>query len=73
MLSEPEKKDEEIRNSIIYFNVADIEKAFEDLRNHHKEIIVDEPHSIAKLGDRDLWMFFVRDFSGNLIGLMEER
>ena len=32
----------------------------------------DEPHLIAKMPDHDLWMFFVRDSEGNLIGLMSE-
>ena len=31
-----------------------------------------EPHLIAKLPDHDLWMAFVEDSEGNLLGLMSE-
>jgi len=31
------------------------------------------PQLTAKMPDHDLWMAFVRDPDGNLVGLMEER
>jgi predicted enzyme related to lactoylglutathione lyase len=31
------------------------------------------PHMIAKMADHELWMGFLRDPAGNLVGLMEER
>jgi methylmalonyl-CoA/ethylmalonyl-CoA epimerase len=30
------------------------------------------PHLIAKMPDHDLWMAFLRDSEGNLLGLMSE-
>lgn len=72
MLSEPEEPNEVIRNSTVYFNVNDIDEAYSRLCIN-KEIIVDEPHVIAKFGNKDLWMFFIKDNSGNLIGLMQEK
>ena len=33
---------------------------------------VSEPHLIAKMPDHDLWMAFVKDSEGNLLGLMSE-
>lgn len=74
MLAEPENPDETNRvgnNSTLYFNVADINRAFETLRQ--RDVAVeDEPHLIATLGDIELWMAFFRDPDGNLIGLMSE-
>ena len=32
----------------------------------------DEPHMIARMPDHDLWMVFLRDSEGNLLGLMSE-
>lgn len=31
------------------------------------------PHMIAQMSDHELWMGFLRDPAGNLVGLMEER
>lgn len=31
-----------------------------------------EPHLIAKMPDHDLWMAFLKDPSGNTLGLMSE-
>jgi hypothetical protein len=33
---------------------------------------VDEPHLIARLADREVWMVFLRDPEENLLGLMAE-
>jgi methylmalonyl-CoA/ethylmalonyl-CoA epimerase len=33
---------------------------------------VQPPHRIARLPDHDLWMAFLRDSEGNLLGLMSE-
>ena len=59
-------------NSTLYFRVPDIEKA-------HSAIIergaVNEraPQLAAKMPDHELWLSFVRDPDGNLVGLMEEK
>jgi len=31
-----------------------------------------KPHLIARMEDHDLWMCFLRDSEGNLLGLMSE-
>ena len=32
-----------------------------------------DPHCIAQLGDKDLWLAICRDPDGNLVGLMSEK
>jgi predicted enzyme related to lactoylglutathione lyase len=60
------------KNSILYFKVA-------DLAATHAAIVArgakseHEPRLIAKMPDHELWMAFVRDMDGNIIGLMNER
>lgn len=59
-------------NSVLYFKVTDINAA-------HSEFVrrgaVNErsPQLAAKMPDHDLWLGFLRDPDGNLVGLMEER
>lgn len=72
MLSTPQGAGEVGRNSILYFVV-------EDLENTHGEMVrsgaVNErdPQKTATLEDHELWIGFLRDPDGNLVGLMEER
>ena len=61
----------ELGTSIIYFRVADINRAHQQMRSDGVEF-VDEPHLIARMPDHDLWMTFFRDSEGNLLGLMSE-
>ena len=35
--------------------------------------IVRPPHIIAALPNQDLWLLWLRDSEGNLLGIMEER
>ncbi len=59
------------QNSVLYFKVADIHVA-------HAAVVArgarDErgPALAAKLPDHELWLAFIRDPDGNLIGLMSE-
>ena len=72
MLTTPQGHGEAGRNSILYFKVTDVVAA-------HAAIVargaVNEraPQFTAKLPDHDLWIGFVRDPDGNLVGLMEEK
>jgi predicted enzyme related to lactoylglutathione lyase len=60
------------KNSVLYFrtsaiaatHAAVLERGAKDERG---------PQLVAKLPDHELWMAFVRDPDGNLVGLMEER
>ena len=71
MLAEPEKKEFDHRASIIYYRVNDIQQSARSLTD--KGVTLEhEPRVIAKMPDHDLWMFFVRDSEGNLVGLMSE-
>jgi methylmalonyl-CoA/ethylmalonyl-CoA epimerase len=69
MLDKPEKT--EAGTSIIYFKVADINEAYEQMKSRGVEF-VDNPHLIARLPDHELWMTFFRDSEGNLLALMSE-
>lgn len=59
-------------SSIVYFTVADIDAAYETLSERGVEFI-DAPHIIARLATGELWMAFIRDPDGNVMGLMHER
>jgi predicted enzyme related to lactoylglutathione lyase len=72
MLSPPQGAGKVGANSILYFLVENIESV-------HQAIVqrgaVNEraPQLAAKMPDHDLWIAFLRDPEGNLIGLMEEK
>jgi methylmalonyl-CoA/ethylmalonyl-CoA epimerase len=58
--------------SIVYYDVEDIEAAHRTLA----ELGVafeSEPHFLARVGHRDLWLAICRDPDGNMVGLMSER
>ncbi len=72
MLTVPEEGGSVGKNSILYFKVTDLDATHAALvergaKNQHG------PQFVASLPDHDLWLAFVRDMDGNLIGLMEER
>src|ERR1044072_177499 len=58
--------------SIIYYDVADIEAAHGSLAAAGVAFESD-PHFIARVGDKDLWLAICRDPDGNMVGLMSER
>ena len=72
MLSTSQGTGEPGKNSILYFKVTDIVAA-------HTAIVARGaanergPQLTAKMPDHELWMAFVRDPDGNLVGLMEEK
>ena len=57
--------------TIIYFKVEDIHRVYETLHGRGVQF-VDTPHLIAKMPDHDLWMVFLKDPDGNLLGVMCE-
>lgn len=72
MLSPPENNEPvTLSQGAIYFRVADIALAHAHLAKTDATI-VDKPHLVAPMPDHDLWMFFVKDPDGHLIGLMME-
>jgi len=57
--------------SIIYYKTSDIHAASRVLAA--KGVTFESPaHMIAKMPDHDLWMAFLKDSEGNLVGLMSE-
>lgn len=72
MLTKPQGAGAPGANSILYFKVADV------VATHAAMVgkgAADEraPRLTAKLPDHELWIGFLRDPDGNLVGLMEEK
>jgi predicted enzyme related to lactoylglutathione lyase len=72
MLSVPEGAGTAGKNSILYFKVKDISSVFAKLVERGA-VAERAPHLVAKMEDHDLWIAFLRDPDGNLVGLMEEK
>lgn len=72
MLSTPQGAGAVGANSTLYFKTADLDASYATVigRGARAE---SAPHLIAKMPDHELWMAFVRDPDGNLVGLMQER
>jgi len=72
MLSTPQGAGTPGANSILYFAVSDIEQAHASFVS--RGAISDRPPQLtAKMPDHELWIGFLRDPDGNLVGLMEEK
>lgn len=54
--------------SIIYFEVDDIQKAFETLKNRGVKM-EEKPHVVGQLGKMDVWIAIFRDSEENLLSL----
>jgi len=72
MLSTPQGHGAAGANSVLYFRVDALAESYAKLlaRGARAE---SAPHLVARMPDHELWMGFVRDPDGNLVGLMEER
>jgi predicted enzyme related to lactoylglutathione lyase len=72
MLSTPQGAGTVGHNSILYFKVSDIAAVHAAIvqRGAKNER---GPQLTAKMPDHELWIAFVRDPDGNLVGLMEEK
>nr|UXE44766.1 hypothetical protein Hi04_10k_c361_00030 [uncultured bacterium] len=72
MLSTPQGAGTPGHNSILYFKVSDIVTTHAAIvaRGAKKER---DPQLAAKMPDHELWIGFVRDPDGNIVGLMEEK
>ena len=71
MLGVPESAEFDHPASVVYYAVDDIAAAHGALLARGVAFESD-PHIVAKLPDRDVWMAFLRDSEGNLLGLMDE-
>lgn len=72
MLSTPQGAGEAGKNSILYFRVDDV-AAFYEAAVARGAAAEREPALAARMPDHELWIGFLRDPDGNLVGLMEER
>lgn len=72
MLSTPQGAGTVGHNSILYFKVTDIVATHAAIVRRGAK---DErsPQLTARMPDHELWVAFVRDPDGNLVGLMEEK
>lgn len=71
LLSLPEKEQYAHASSVIYFQVKDIKKAYEELMENGV-MFIDEPHLVAKVGQTENWMTFFYDSENNTHALMSE-
>ncbi len=71
MLDKAEKPEFDHPSSILYFQVADIQAAFQRLKSGGAKF-EGEPHLIARMPNHDLWMTFFRDTENNVLALMSE-
>ncbi len=70
MVGIPEKEFENA-SSILYLRVDDIHAAHRDMRARGVKFR-DQPHLVAKLPDREIWMAFFEDGEGNLLAITSE-
>jgi methylmalonyl-CoA/ethylmalonyl-CoA epimerase len=73
MLSGPEAQGKEGKEQhpILYYDVTDIKAIHSRLKTAGAETI-QEPHLIAKMNGREIWIAFVSDGQGNSVGLMSD-
>jgi predicted enzyme related to lactoylglutathione lyase len=67
----PEDKEFDHPGSVLYFAVDDIRAMYQTLVSRGVAFR-DEPHLIARLPDREVWMAFFDDTEGNTLALMSE-
>ena len=72
MLDVPEDTEFDHPGSILYFTVDDVREMHRALVSREVEFR-NEPHVIAHLPDREIWMAFFDDTEGNTLALMAER
>ena len=71
MISRPEKGEFDHPSSILYFDVEDIRGAHASLAAKGVKFR-DQPHLVARLPDREVWMCFFEDSEGNVLALTSE-
>ena len=69
MLSLPAKPEFDHPSSILYFNVADIQKAVQVLSDRGVQF-AGKPEFVADMGSYDLWLAAFRDSENNMLALM---
>jgi predicted enzyme related to lactoylglutathione lyase len=72
MLTTLQGPEQDHKTSVIYYKITNIEEIFEELKSLQVDI-ERVPGMAAKMEDHELWIGFIRDPDGNLVGLMEEK
>lgn len=72
MLSTPQGAGQIGANSVLYFRVSAIEQAYQQMVTAGARA-ERAPMLAASMPDHQLWLGFLRDPDGNLVGLMEEK
>ncbi len=72
MLSTPQGAGAVGANSVLYFKVNEIENVLTTIAERGAQV-ERPPQLAAQMPDHALWIGFVRDLDGNLVGLMEEK
>ena len=68
------ESDAKAAGTTLYFETTDLDATFAAIRDRGAKVAKNgEPHFIARLGAKDLWMGFFEDPDGHLFALMEER
>jgi methylmalonyl-CoA/ethylmalonyl-CoA epimerase len=71
LLDVPDDQDFDHPGSILYFTVDNIEQMHQALKSRGVKFRKD-PHLIARLPDREVWMAFFDDTEGNTLALLSE-
>jgi methylmalonyl-CoA/ethylmalonyl-CoA epimerase len=59
------------QHPVLYYDVADIESAHDTLRSSGAKVIED-PHIIARMSGREIWISAISDGQGNVVQLMSD-
>ena len=71
-LSSGQSSEHAAGNSFLYFRTPDMSGFLADAKAKNVSIH-QEPQIIAHMPDHDLWLMWIKDSEGNLLGIMEER
>jgi methylmalonyl-CoA/ethylmalonyl-CoA epimerase len=59
------------QHPVLYYDVPDIREAFTRITAAGAKAL-EEPHIIARMNQREIWIAFVSDGQGNQVGLMSD-
>jgi len=73
MLAGPEAqgKDGDQQHPVLFYDVSDIKKAHETIKSIGATSL-EEPHIIARMNGREIWIAAVSDGQGNTVSLMSD-
>jgi predicted enzyme related to lactoylglutathione lyase len=72
MLTKPSAAEFDHRNSVLYFEVPDCERAYSEMLARGVPF-EGPPHLVGKTATHEMWMAFLRDPEGNVLAISEAR